>query len=102
VRKLTRRRDITVEKLNAIDGIRCVPPRGAFYAFPSLDVPADEEQNFIAELIRATGVVVVHGEGFGQRPGTAHFRVVFLPPDDVLDRAYGRIAEFMARWRGGR
>lgn len=97
--KLTRRRDITVERLNAVDGISCVPPLGAFYAFPSLDVPEAEEEGFIADLIRATGVVVVHGGGFGQRPGTAHFRVVFLPPEETLERAYGQIARFMAEHR---
>lgn len=100
--KIQRRRDVTVEMLNAIDGIRCVPPRGAFYAFPSLDLPEAEEEGFIADLIRETGVVVVHGGGFGQRPGTAHFRVVFLPPEETLRRAYGAIAGFMQRWRAGR
>lgn len=97
--KLTRRRDITVERLNAVDGISCVPPLGAFYAFPSLDVPEAEEEGFIADLIRETGVVVVHGGGFGQRPGTAHFRVVFLPPEETLEKAYGQIAAFMAARR---
>lgn len=97
--KLTRRRDITVEMLNGIDGVSCVPPLGAFYAFPSLDVPEAEEEELVADLIRGTGVVVVHGGGFGQRPGTAHFRVVFLPQEDVLERAYRQIGEFMAARR---
>lgn len=95
--KVERRRDITVNMLNAIDGITCVEPKGAFYAFPSLDVPAAEEQEFIASMIRATGVVVVHGGGFGQKPGTAHFRVVFLPPEDILIKAYTKIGEFVAQ-----
>jgi alanine-synthesizing transaminase len=37
----------------------------------------------------------VHGSGFGQKPGTKHFRVVFLPQDDVLRNAYRGISELM-------
>ena len=96
VAKVTRRRDLTVRMLNEIPGIRCVKPRGAFYAFPSLDCPPEEEEMLIADLIRETGVVVVHGGGFGQRPGTSHFRVVFLPPEEILEKAYRKIGEFMA------
>jgi len=40
-------------------------------------------------------VLVVHGSGFGQKPGTKHMRIVFLPPEDVLEAAYGKIGEFM-------
>lgn len=97
IEKITRRRDLTVKMLNAIPGISCVAPRGAFYAFPRLDLPEAKEEEFIRSLIRETGVVVVHGGGFGQRPGTAHFRVVFLPKEDVLEKAYRRIGEF---WSG--
>ncbi len=98
LRKLTRRRDITVEMLNAVDGISCVPPQGAFYAFPRLENVADDA-HWTKELIRATGVVAVPGSGFGQRPGTSHFRVVFLPPDETLTAAYEKIAEFHAGYR---
>src|SRR5438094_3505126 len=41
-RKLTARRDITVEACNSIPGMSCVPPRGAFYAFPKIDIPEDD------------------------------------------------------------
>jgi alanine-synthesizing transaminase len=40
-------------------------------------------------------VMVVHGSGFGQKPGTKHFRIVFLPDEQTLSKAYGAIAEFM-------
>ncbi|MFH1037354.1 MAG: aminotransferase class I/II-fold pyridoxal phosphate-dependent enzyme [PVC group bacterium] len=97
--KLTRRRDITVEMLNAIPGISCVRPEGAFYAFPRLHITGTDEQ-FVRELIRATGVVVVPGAGFGQKPGTRHFRVVYLAPEAVLEKAYRKIACFLAGYRG--
>ncbi len=95
LQKLQRRRDLTVEMLNDIPGITCVKPEGAFYAFPRLDIPGVSDRDFVRELISETGVVVVHGSGFGQRPGTAHFRVVFLPPEEVLEEAYLRIRKFM-------
>jgi alanine-synthesizing transaminase len=88
---------MTTEMLNAIDGITCVRPEGAFYAFPRLHIDGDDK-HFVAELIKATGVVVVHGSGFGQVPGTQHFRVVFLPTEDVLEKAYNNIATFFAEY----
>jgi len=93
MKKLEKRRDITVEMLNAIPGISCVKPEGAFYAFPRLHME-HEDNKFVAELIRATGVVVVPGSGFGQVPGTHHFRVVFLPNEQILTKAYNNIAAF--------
>ncbi|WP_255592140.1 aminotransferase class I/II-fold pyridoxal phosphate-dependent enzyme [Thermosulfurimonas sp. F29] len=96
--KLRRRRDLTYKMLNEIPGISCVKPRGAFYAFPRIEIPGVSDREFVRELILETGVVVVHGSGFGEVPGTAHFRVVFLPPEEVLERAYTRLAEFAERF----
>jgi alanine-synthesizing transaminase len=95
-RKLTARRDLTVRSLNAIPGLSCVSPSAAFYAFPRLTT-GEPDERFIPRLIAETGVVVVPGNGFGQRPGTAHFRVVFLPPEPILERAYRALADFTAR-----
>lgn len=96
--KLRRRRDITTNRLNSIPGISCVSAEGAFYAFPRLHIEEPDEF-FVAELIKETGVVVVHGSGFGQVPGTRHFRVVFLPPEDILEKAFSQIERFMHKWR---
>jgi len=93
-RKLGRRRELTLEMLNAIPGVSCVSPAAAFYAFPRIEV-GEPDETFIPRMIRETGVVVVPGSGFGQRPGTAHFRVVFLPPKEVLRRAYEAIGAFV-------
>ncbi len=95
--KLTTRRDITVEKLNA-NGISCVAPKGAFYAFARLEGVRDD-RHWASELIRQTGVVVVPGSGFGQRPQTAHFRVVFLPEPEKLHAAYDKITAFHQAYR---
>jgi len=95
--KMTIRRDMTWKMLNDIEGITCVKPEGAFYAFPKVDVKDDAE--YVKNLILETGVVVVPGSGFGQKPGTQHFRVVFLPEEDILKDAYNKISDFTKKWR---
>ncbi len=96
--KLSRRRDITVKRLNAIPGISCVKPEGAFYAFPQLHIEGTDD-HFVHGLIRETGVVVVPGSGFGQVPGTKHFRVVFLPTEDVLEKAFLQLEQYMESYQ---
>ena len=93
-RKLTARRDITVEACNSIPRMSCVPPRGAFYAFPKIDIPEDDAV-WVKELLLQKHILVVHGSGFGQKPGTKHFRIVFLPQEETLREAYSQIHEFM-------
>ncbi|MCK4596998.1 aminotransferase class I/II-fold pyridoxal phosphate-dependent enzyme [bacterium] len=95
--KLTRRRDMTAEMLNSFPGISCVKPQGAFYAFARLHIDGTDD-DFVGQLIKETGVVVVPGSGFGQKPGTKHFRVVFLPPEEVLQEAYTNIARFYEKY----
>lgn len=97
--KLHKRRDMTYEMLNSVEGISCVKPEGAFYAFPKIELTKQNDNHFVAELIKATGVVVVPGTGFGQVPGTNHMRVVFLPQDDVLEKAYEKIVEFYKKYK---
>lgn len=104
MKKLTRRRDLTVEMLNAIPGISCVKPLGAFYAFPKLHF-AYSDAEFVGGLIKETGVVVVPGSGFGQVPGTQHFRVVFLPNESILEQAYKNIGMYLEKFvneKGGK
>lgn len=96
--KLHSRRDLTYTMMNQIDGISCVKPGGAFYAYPKLEIEENDD-TFVKALIKETGVVVVPGDGFGQVPGTKHFRIVFLPPEEILERAYNQIGDFMAKNR---
>jgi alanine-synthesizing transaminase len=93
-RKLRSRRDLTQKWCESTPRVSCVAPRGAFYAFPRIDIPESDEV-FVKELIRQKHVMVVHGSGFGQKPGTQHFRIVFLPDEQTLTKAYAGIAEFM-------
>ncbi len=92
--KLRSRRDLTVKMLNEIPRVSCVSPKGAFYAFPRIDIPEPDDV-FVKELLQKKHVLVVHGSGFGQKQGTKHFRIVFLPNEETLTTAYQAIGEFM-------
>lgn len=94
IARLRVRRDLLCDALDAMPGISCVRPSGAFYAFPRL-LDVEDDARFVADLMRATGIVCVHGSGFGQRPGTAHVRFVLLPPPNVIRTAMERLAEFL-------
>jgi alanine-synthesizing transaminase len=94
IRKLSSRRDLTVETCNSIPHMSCVPPRGAFYAFPKIDIPEGDDV-FVKELLLEKHILVVHGSGFGQKPGSKHFRIVFLPPEEMLRKAYSEIGNFI-------
>jgi len=95
--RLTERRDFTIERLNEIPGVTCVNPEGAFYAFPSVDVPMGDKE-FVIQLLHEHHVLVVHGSGFGQKPNTKHFRVVTLPDMATLESAYDKLGLFMKRY----
>ncbi|MGR3723407.1 pyridoxal phosphate-dependent aminotransferase [Abyssibius alkaniclasticus] len=96
-----RRRDLVVAALNAIDGLSCPTPEGAFYVYPSIagligrrtpsGVEIASDADFVRELLEATGVAVVHGAAFGLSP---HFRVSYAAADEVLADACARIARF--------
>ncbi len=94
--KLRRRRDMTVAWAARTPRVSLVAPQGAFYAFPKLDI-AEDDMKFVTGLLQEKHVLCVHGSGFGQRPGTRHMRIVFLPQEDVLERAYRGITEFISQ-----
>ncbi len=100
-RKLRSRRDLTQKWCEATPRVSCVAPRGAFYAYPKIDIPESDEI-FVKELIRQKHVMVVHGSGFGQKPGTQHFRIVFLPDETDADQGLrgNRGVHSGAVWKG--
>ena len=99
--RLARQRDLAWELITAIPGGSCVKPKSALYLFPKLDpemYPIEDDQQFIADLLREEKVLMVQGSGFNWvKPD--HFRVVFLPHEDVLKDAIGRFARFLERYR---
>jgi aspartate/methionine/tyrosine aminotransferase len=97
VQKLRRRRDYTVKRLNAIKGVSCRMPRGAFYVFPKIDLNHrwKDDKHFVIDLLNNTGVLTVHGSGFGTAFGASHFRIVYLPKEDILERAIDSLEHFI-------
>src|SRR5207237_8299903 len=91
-KKLPARRNQTVKWCNSTPRVSCVSPRGAFYAFPRLEIP-EGDVVCVKELLVQKHVLVVHGSGFGQKPGTNHIRIAFLPDEKTLGKAYQSIAE---------
>ena len=84
---LLERAELTADRLNAIPGMRCVMPQGAFYAMPQVTLPPGRtDEDFVLGLLRDTGVLVVYGSGFGRDPAAGTFRVVFLPKPEELSR----------------
>merc|ERR1719277_753921 len=102
---LKRKAKRVTERLNSIEGISCQAIEGAMYAFPqvtikghvmkkaiSLATPAD--QIYCLEMVERTGIVTVLGSGFGQKPGTFHFRMTILPDEDTLEKVLDDIEKF--------
>ncbi|WP_396627505.1 pyridoxal phosphate-dependent aminotransferase [Luteitalea sp.] len=101
--ELRERADITTDRLNAIPGITCVRPTGAFYAMPQVALPPGKtDVDYVLGLLRATGVLTVFGSGFGTDPAMGAFRVVFLAPPADLHAIYDRIAAYTSDFLAGR
>jgi aspartate/methionine/tyrosine aminotransferase len=90
---------LLAEGLNAIEGISCAKVAGAMYAFPTIQLPPGRtDGEYCMALLEATGICLVPGTGFGQRPGTAHFRTTILPPTEKLQAVVKRLGEFHLRF----
>jgi alanine-synthesizing transaminase len=95
VTKLKKRRDLVVKRLNEIDGISCKLPNGAFYTFPKILLNRwKDDKDFVLDLLDKTGILTVHGSGFGEL-GKGHFRIVYLPNEQVLQEAMDKLSNFI-------
>jgi alanine transaminase len=94
-----------VEAFNKLPNIECGPSEGAMYAFPQIFLPEKavaeaKKQNmqpdlfYVLSMLDKTGVCTVPGSGFGQEPGTYHFRTTFLPPESKMEEMAERFKKF--------
>jgi len=100
VDRLRQRRDFAWKRLNEIEGISTSKPEGAFYIFPKIHDVGKRwvtDMDFVVDLLKATGVLIVNGSGFDPVYGKCHARAVFLPPIEELDQAFNALEEFMTR-----
>jgi alanine-synthesizing transaminase len=92
---LRTRAELTTKRLNAIPGMSCVAPRGAFYAMPKVSLPSGRtDQDYVLGLLRTKGILVVYGSGFGTDPADGFFRVVFLASPGELEAIYDEMAGY--------
>jgi alanine-synthesizing transaminase len=98
VQKLQKRRDFVFKRLNEFNGVYCKKPKGAFYLFPEIDLQNrwKSDLEFVIEMLNSTGVLTVHGSGFGTC-GSNHFRVVYLPEESILEEAMDKIDLFLKK-----
>ena len=96
VAEFKRRRDLIVNGLNAIPGIRCPMPKGAFYVFPNVEGTGLSSAEFADRLLQEAGVACLSGESFGEY-GKGYVRFSFANSAENIQKALERIAGFVAK-----
>jgi alanine-synthesizing transaminase len=99
--RLFEQRNVAWQRLNEIDGISCVKPKGALYLFPKIDVAKFnivDDEKFVLDFLLAKKVLLVQGTGFNWKKPD-HFRVVFLPHVEHLHEAMNRLEDFLDTYR---
>lgn len=90
------RRKIVVEQLNALPGVTCAVPKGAFYAFPNIKETGWQAKKLASSLLEDAGVATIGGPDFGIL-GEGYIRLSYANSAENIERAIGRMAEFMSR-----
>lgn len=99
--RLYKQRDIVYERLNQIDGISCVKPKGALYAFAKMDTEKfniTDDMQFALDLLNKEHVLLVQGTGFNWKDPD-HFRIVFLQNPTDLNECMDRLEHFFDTYR---
>ncbi|XP_047993012.1 alanine aminotransferase 2-like [Leguminivora glycinivorella] len=102
---LKTRAKLVVDTFNSMEGFKCNPIQGAMYCFPRIQLPPKAIEAAKAEgkaadvfyafsLLEETGICIVAGSGFKQRPGTYHFRTTILPQPELLNEMLTIFKEF--------
>ena len=97
LRELKSRRDFCVDRIRDIEGLSCQIPAAAFYLMIKAEkLGARTDEQFVLDLLEETGVLVVHGSGFGTDPEQGYFRMVYLADEATLRDVFDRIDRFLA------
>lgn len=99
--RLLQQRDKAWSLLTEIPGVSCVKPKAAMYLFPRLDpeiYPIEDDEQFVLDLLLEEKILLVQGTAFNW-PTPDHFRIVFLPREDDLEEAIGKLANFLEQYR---
>ena len=96
LKEIKTRRDLATSRIAAIDGLSCVVPEAAFYLMVKTEnLNGRTDEQFALDLLEASGVLVVHGSGFGCDPADGYFRLVYLAGEQTLDAAFDGIEQAM-------
>jgi aspartate aminotransferase len=98
VEEFDRRRRLTVDLLNALPGVSCLLPRGAFYAFPNITRTGWWAKDLASALLERAGVALVGGPDFGAY-GEGYLRVSYANSAENIRRALDRVGDFLAEHR---
>jgi aspartate/methionine/tyrosine aminotransferase len=94
VKVFEHRRNLVVDGLNAIPGVRCNRPQGSFYAFPNIEGTGFDERELSDRLLSEAGVAVLPGTAFGEA-GKGFIRLAYTQSEDELKRGLDRIGDFI-------
>src|SRR5581483_3254724 len=94
VKVFEHRRNLVVDGLNAIPGVRCAKPQGAFYAFPNITGTGFDEHELADRLLTEAGVAVLPGTAFGAA-GKGFIRLAYTQSEDELKTGLDRIRKFL-------
>ncbi|WP_400225455.1 pyridoxal phosphate-dependent aminotransferase [Methanomethylophilus alvi] len=94
-----KRRDLISKRINEIDGMNIIPPKGAFYAFPSFDLDMTS-QELANELVKA-GLICTPGSAFGTF-GEGHLRFSYAASEEKIDKGMDILADTVRKIKGGR
>ncbi|HEV2033113.1 MAG TPA: pyridoxal phosphate-dependent aminotransferase [Candidatus Dormibacteraeota bacterium] len=95
VKVFQRRRDLVVDGLNAIPGVRCAKPQGSFYAFPNIQGTGFDERELADRLLTEAGVAVLPGTAFGEA-GKGYIRLAYTQSEDELRHGLKLIGDFIS------
>jgi len=96
---LRERAAVTTESLQNMAGVSLVAPAAAFYAMPKVELPPGKtDEDYVLSLLRATGILCVHGSGFGTSPADGYLRIVFLAAPKDLRDIFAQMSAFTAQF----
>ena len=99
--RIYEQREFIYKALTDIPGITAVKPKAAFYIFPKIDTKKfniTDDEKFALDLLREKKILLIHGGGFNWKEPD-HFRVVYLPRVEVLEKAARNIADFLRTYQ---
>jgi aspartate/methionine/tyrosine aminotransferase len=96
ISEIRRRRDFSIERVRATDGLSCFVPQAAFYLMIRVHKgQGANDEELVLDLLQKTGVLVVHGSGFGSDRRAGYFRMVYLADEQTLDAALTGIRQYL-------